>query len=358
MRGKLIVLMCLCAVLTGCSNKAFGGDAGGWKDADSMTEYDNRSKSDESRPESSKNEIVTVSEYHSLDDDEFIKSETVDGGLAVLKENANLYYNESSPYYIKTLKLDSGGGFEFWENVAADDQPECVFTGSYTVGDDGVIEFEYEKYREGETVLAVSEIGDMPGKMRSMNTTGSYADYINPPAAQVKKDDIFSTLPIMLRLPMTDLPYAITTGLYDMELIRRDDLLCARTYGAELTGSYDVGKDFVLDFDPVAIYTENSLYQDETLYDKAQKDELIKAVRDTIGTDGSTKVSFSSGRWTWTRDDGTEISAGSYSESSDHPGLIKMLPDTMTSNMMVSWFYITDDGIYYPYMVMTKQEER
>lgn len=352
MRVKVILFLCLCVGLTGCSNEAFG-DAGGWKENTSeMTEYDNNGSSKDEAPKGE-----TVTEYHRLNDDYFTSAPGVDEGLAILKSNADEYYTETSPYFVKTLRLSSDGSFELWESLAAEGAPESVFTGACTIDAKGGLEFEYKSLRRGSTaVLATAEDEDGTA-MRGMNLTGSYPDFICPPAAQLQKDDIYGELPIMRRLPLAELPYAITSGRYDMQVYKKDSLLCTDLFGVKLKGSYEADKPFVLSFTPTAIYTDDPLYADGAFYSKEKIDKELAAVTAAVGTDGETEISFSEGKWIWTAA-GRTISTGTYSESSKLPGFVRMTPDDPSSAAMITWFYITDDGIYYPFMIETKQEEK
>ena len=354
MRLKTILLLCLCVGLTGCKNQAFGGDAGGWKENTSgMVEYDNSGSSGSG--ESRQSSVFT--EYHRLNDEYFMSSADVDEGIEVLKANANEYYTETSPYFVKTLRLGDDGSFELWESLASGTEPENVYTGKYTVGADSTVEFEYKTLRRGSAAVPATADDDDGKAMQGMNATGSYPDFISPPAACVQKDDIYGQLPIMRRLPLTERPYAITTGRYDMQLYKKGTLLCTSLCGVRLNGSYEQGSDFSLSFTPSAIYTEDPLYKDGAFYSEEQVKDSLAKVKAAVGADGETEISFSDGKWVWTAG-GRTVAAGTYSESSKLEGFIRMKPDKQSSAAMTTWFYITDDGIYYPFMIETKQVEK
>ena len=354
MRRKLILILCLCVGLTGCKNQAFGGDAGGWKENTSeMTEYD----PDGSSGSSGSSQEVTLTEYHRLNDDYFMDAADVDEGIEVLRANANEFYTETSPYFVKTLRLGDDGSFELWESLADGNDPESVYTGTYTVGADGGVEFEYKSLRRGSTAVLATADDDDGKAMQGMNATGSYPDFISPPAACVQKNDIYGELPIMRRLPLTERPYAITSGRYDMQLYRKGTLLCTDLYGVKLKGSYERGKDFTLSFTPSAIYTEDPLYKDGAFYSEDQVKESLAKVKAAVGTDGETEISFSGGKWVW-KAGGKVVSSGTYSDSDELEGFVRMKPDKQGSSAMITWFYITDGGIYYPFMIETKQVEK
>ncbi|MBR4622901.1 MAG: hypothetical protein IKO44_05110 [Ruminococcus sp.] len=352
MRRKMIVFLCLCLMLTGC--KAFGGEAGGWKENNSeMTEYDNTGKTGS---EGEPHEMIVYDEYHRLDDDFFTSAATADEGLSLLKNNANEYYTEDVPKFVKTLRLGEGK-FELWQSAADGNVPAVIYTGSYALDQSGALSFIYKVMKQGSNDIKADGKSADAEKMKGMSSLGSYTDYVNPPAARVQRSDIYSEIPIMLKLPLTEMPYAITEGRYAMRLYLKGAFICAPAYGAEVKGSYEAGKDLELSFDPTAIFTENELYSDTAFFSEDQKQAFIKEVTDAVGTEEKTTISFSGGKWVWKAGKKT-ISKGKYSESTEYPGFVRMWAGDGSNANVQSWFYITEDGIYYPFMIQTKQVEK
>ncbi|MBP3309581.1 MAG: hypothetical protein J6L05_02065 [Ruminococcus sp.] len=188
--------------------------------------------------------------------------------------------------------------------------------------------------------------------MQKLNETGSYVNIVAPAMNFNDKFNSFSIFPYIRYVPLPKTNYDYPNMLYIIE-----DFLCGDTYGIELDGKYEKGKDFILkhDIEDVIRNDEQSSFFGLEDTDKSLQRNIEIARAQYDCDDVETTIEFSDGEWEWFNADGGLINNGKYDESKEYPGLIMMCLDEDSKNCpeyaidTPLWLYIADDGeIYYP----------
>lgn len=285
-------------------------------------------------------------------------------------------------FYMGTDELNGAGSFE---------GGDVSYKGSYSIGNDNEIIFEYEGLNywgndkavfleENDTFENLTENSPNIEKLRDsslsyeefsqekweytiykhklsmleMNKTGTYPAYIAPSLSYSYMDVPYSVIPLFI----LNADEVKEDDSQPVMLKQKGDFLCVDTCGFELDGSYSSGNDFTINYDPM---TTMKNYCDDS---QGVPDGFEKALARDLKTkdDYNTTVDFSGGEWKWYNCNKVLINSGGYQESEDYPGLISMYvtedsPDPDSENYiyhMPILFYISDGKIYYPGFVKSE----
>lgn len=263
------------------------------------------------------------------------------------------------------------------------------FEGSYSENN-GALSFNYDKMSK-ESFLARGAEDDPEGgllaepevtefaagnddkagfgtRLSEMSKSGTYITYVgpqrffinyitNPPsfiehadgAQEVEETDALQLVPAATgntgSLSVWQLDQETYAQSRAQTLTQHGDFLCGSTVGWTLEGEYTPGETFTITYDPAQTLAAAAYPE----IDAAEETERWEAV---LGKIEPTTVTFSNGRWKWTRSDGTEISVGEYSESSEFEGFIVIRPEGLPANKSLGineYIYISGSDIYYPY---------
>ena len=263
------------------------------------------------------------------------------------------------------------------------------FSGKYNI-EDGKIRFIYDKYTQ--SAYTFGEHGelwnstdktvsfDAPGvdeykigaddnngygkALEKMNETGTYSNHIGPNRFYDVTGDpgmytTWASFPIATGSIYTGNKknifecYAFDnrTDINIEILEKHGDFICTETAGWVLTGNYTPNNSFTVEFVPMSIF-EDWFFK----MDSETKNKKVSDIQDQLGINISdkTKIEFSDGKWSWLRPDGSIISQGTYSESTEHEGFIVIRASGNVVEIEGAgneYIYIANGKIYYPYWI-------
>lgn len=284
--------------------------------------------------------VIRFSDDKFLICDRYSRPQYYDGTFSVKNETIKFSYeNWIDPEYDRKININDkadvdkaiiDGSSEKLEGLSAEEKREL-------------------KKKEAEKQHVQAQVNEM----QKLNETGSYVNIVAPAMNFNEKWTDYSILPCIRWVSYgARVNYDYPNMLYAM-----DNFLCADTYGIELDGKYEKGKDFFLkhDIEDVIRNDEQSSFFGLEDTDEYLQRNIERARVQYDCDDVETTIEFSDGEWEWFNADGGLINNGKYNESKDYPGLIMMCLDEDSKNCpeyaidTPLWFYIADDGeIYYP----------
>lgn len=233
------------------------------------------------------------------------------------------------------------------------------FTGTFSVKD-GEINFKYAAQhtatQDGSiSKLSVSDSAEGRAEkaaIERMKDWSANGTYISPCMPDVCISDRISNDQLPLYLARN--PVNIVDG-EDVALRAIGDFLCVETYGFKLADDYKYGKNFVVNFNPIAAVKKDKYSRFNMMDgDEEQYQRILQMYQKAFGENLNTKIRFSDGEWAWIDGDGNIINTGEYQESRKYPGLVEMYVTSDSENNKTAiqltplFFYISGDEIYYP----------
>ncbi|MBR1765103.1 MAG: hypothetical protein IJ746_06870 [Ruminococcus sp.] len=299
-------------------------------------------------------------------------------------------YGEMSRAKSRTIQFSNGAftAFDGYTTV-------YKFEGSCTADDSG-LSFNYDKLtklsyvsrsmggEEEQGVLTEPKITEYPAggsddeglgrRLSDLSSDGSYISHAgsmrfftyfneNPPSGIAYADgnnadtDPLQLVPVITgdpgRTALWQLP-AETYALAGSERLSvRGDFLCGSAVGWSLDDGYTPGESFTVTYDPSQTLAARAYEETE-----GQAADALARYETVMGTVGPTKIAFNEGYWKWTASDGTVISSGEYTESTQRPGFIIIKPSATAENKrrgIVEYVYIEAGSFYYPYAIKAEQ---
>ena len=208
-----------------------------------------------------------------------------------------------------------------------------------------------KRIKEEQTKRSISLLHEA---LQELNKTGTY---FNKVSARIMKSDKVNS-PGILPIFSVRSPGIMKRRDTPFMLCPVDDFICVETYGMKLDGSYRKGKNFTVNFDPMAPYYDDA-YSNYNLEpdSRGRNDEMYQTYLERFFAGSrDTTITFSNGKWTWKNGAGEIVNNGYYMESDEHPGLIGMFIGEDSAHNDKNYqmvcpllFYIAGDGtIWYP----------
>ena len=254
--------------------------------------------------------------------------------------------NDPEPSDIVTL---NDGSFTIRQHLNANDT--VIWSGTYS-SENNALKFNYS----GAEVSGSLNGQTFQNRIPSLNESGSFPDQIMP---LVYLSDIARTnskLPIaVMRSP--EAPFSAE---------QHGDFLCVPMYGLTVSGNYQQGSRFEMEYDPADTLRSDryslAYYNEADASYSAQPNAetmnfQLQMLANRYGMENPDDLrfhlTFSDGKWEMqSTADGKLISSGSYAESKKHSGFLTMYEDP-AENEIANDYYplflsIDNDRIYYP----------